>query len=70
MAGEIPIKNHIKAMREVRNMTQAELGEAVDLTRQTIAAIEQRRYSPSLEVAFRMAKQFDCKLDDLFEFIN
>lgn len=70
MAGEIPIKNRIKAMREVRNMTQAELGEAVDLTRQTIAAIEQRRYSPSLEVAFRMAKQFGCKLDDLFEFIN
>ena len=70
MACEIPIKNRIKAMREVRNMTQAELGEAVDLTRQTIAAIEQRRYSPSLEVAFRMAKQFGCKLDDLFEFIN
>ncbi|MBD8872508.1 helix-turn-helix transcriptional regulator [Rhodanobacter sp. DHB23] len=47
-------------------MTQAELGKRVGLTRQTIAAIEQGRYSPSLEVAFRIADVFGKRLDEVF----
>lgn len=65
----LPIANCVKELRvENGDMTQAELGECVGVTRQTIAAIEQRRYSPSLETAFRIAKVFDKRLIDVFWF--
>ncbi len=47
-------------------MTQGELGDKVGVTRQTIAAIEQGKYSPSLEVAFRIAHIFKCPLEEVF----
>lgn len=47
-------------------MNQGELGEKVGVTRQTIAAIEQGKYSPSLEVAFRIARVFDKPLEEVF----
>jgi putative transcriptional regulator len=47
-------------------MTQAELGDAIGVTRQTVIAIEQNRYSPSLETAFRIARHFNVGLDDVF----
>ncbi len=47
-------------------MTQTELGKRVGVTRQTIAAIEQRRYSPSLESAFRIAREFELTVDAVF----
>lgn len=67
MAKQLPIKNCVRKLRE-RNggMTQSELGKAVGVTRQTVAAIEQCRYSPSLEVAFRIARLFGVGLDDVF----
>jgi putative transcriptional regulator len=46
-------------------MTQAELGEAIGMTRQTIIAIEQGRYSPSLESAFRIARVFGVGVEDV-----
>jgi len=61
-----PIANSVRAEREARGMTQSELGAAIGLTRQTIAAIEQRHYSPSLEAAFRIARLFEKGVDDLF----
>jgi len=61
-----PIDNNVRAEREARGMTQSELGAAIGLTRQTIAAIEQRRYSPSLEAAFRIARLFGMTVDQLF----
>ena len=61
-----PIDNKVRAEREARGMTQTELGVAIGLTRQTIAAIEQRRYSPSLEAAFRIARLFETTVDALF----
>lgn len=61
-----PIANNVRAEREARGMTQSELGAAIGLTRQTVAAIEQRRYSPSLEAAFRIARLFDTTVDALF----
>lgn len=48
-------------------MSQAELGERVGVTRQTIAAIEAGKYSPSLEVAFRIAHVFSVPLDEVFQ---
>ncbi len=47
-------------------MTQAELGDAIGVTRQTVIAIEQNRYSPSLEKAFRIARLFGVGLEDVF----
>ncbi len=62
----LPIANSVRALREARGMTQSELGVAIAMTRQTIAAIEQRRYSPSLESAFRLARFFGVGLEPLF----
>ncbi|SHG03928.1 putative transcriptional regulator [Marisediminitalea aggregata] len=68
MAKQLLITNSIKALREAHGeMTQSQLGEAVGVTRQTVAAIEQRRYSPSLETAFRIARVFDVSVNDVFE---
>ena len=61
------LTNDIRLLRFLaRDMTQAELGRRVGLTRQTIAAIEQGRYSPSLEVAFRIAHVFGKAVDEVF----
>ncbi|WP_225563046.1 helix-turn-helix transcriptional regulator [Rhodanobacter sp. DHG33] len=61
------LTNEVRLLRFLaQDMTQAELGQRVGLTRQTIAAIEQGRYSPSLEVAFRIADVFGKRLDEVF----
>lgn len=49
-------------------MTQAELADRIGVTRQTIIAIEQGRYSPSLEMAFQVARAFGVPLDDVFQY--
>ena len=61
-----PITNRVRELREANAMSQAALGEAIGVTRQTIIAIEQGRYSPSLESAFRIARQFGVGLEDVF----
>ncbi len=67
MAKRFPIANKVRTLREQNgDMTQTELGKAIGVTRQTVAAIEQRRYSPSLESAFRIARVFDVGLEDVF----
>ena len=48
-------------------MTQQELAEKIGVTRQTVVAIEKAKYSPSLEVAFRIAESFAVPLDDVFQ---
>lgn len=63
-----PISNDIRKLRFLAGeMTQAELGTRVGVTRQTIAAIEQGRYSPSLETAFRIARVFEVPLEQVFQ---
>ena len=63
------VTNNIRAMRfAAGEMTQAELAERIGVTRQTLLAIEQGRYSPSLEVAFRIARVFRARLDDVFQY--
>ncbi|MHA3841933.1 helix-turn-helix transcriptional regulator [Sphingomonas aestuarii] len=65
---KIPISNDIRTLRFLSGeMTQAELGERIGVTRQTIAAIEAGKYSPSLEAAFRIAQVFDKPLDEIFK---
>jgi putative transcriptional regulator len=63
------VTNSIRALRFARGeMTQAELAERVGVTRQTVIAIEQGRYSPSLEMAFQIAHVFKVPLDDVFHY--
>jgi putative transcriptional regulator len=65
---ELPIANQIRLLRFMAGeMTQAELGARIGLTRQTVAAIEAGRYSPSLEAAFRIARVFDKPLEEVFQ---
>lgn len=67
MARRLPISNRVRELRDQHgSMTQAELGEAIGVTRQTVIAIEQNRYSPSLESAFRIARLFGVGLEDVF----
>jgi putative transcriptional regulator len=63
------VTNSIRSLRFAHGeMTQAELAERVGVTRQTVIAIEQGRYSPSLEMAFRIARVFGVPLDDVFQY--
>ncbi|GAB4059062.1 helix-turn-helix transcriptional regulator [Catellatospora paridis] len=63
------VTNRIRLLRaEHGEMTQAELAERVGVTRQTVIAIEQGRYSPSLEMAFQLAHVFKVPLDDVFQY--
>lgn len=62
------VTNSIRAVREAAGMTQAELARQVGVTRQTLIAIEQGRYSPTLELAFQIARAFGLALDDIFDY--
>jgi putative transcriptional regulator len=63
------IENRIRRLRfDAGEMTQKDLADRVGVTRQTIIAIEQCRYSPSLEVAFQIARVFQVPLDDVFAY--
>jgi putative transcriptional regulator len=65
----LPITNTIRKLRfEHGEMTQQDLAERVGVTRQTINAIELGKYSPSLEVAFRIAAAFGVRLEEVFSY--
>lgn len=67
MAKTPPITNRVKELREAHdNMSQSALAKAIGVTRQTVIAIEQGRYSPSLESAFRISRVFGVGLEDVF----
>lgn len=69
MVKSTKVTNSIRALRFANGeMTQAELAERVGVTRQTVIAIEQGRYSPSLEMAFQIARVFKVPLDDVFQY--
>lgn len=62
------IRNQIRELRALREMTQQELADHVGVTRQTIIAIEQDKYSPSLETAFKVAIVLGVPLEQCFEY--
>lgn len=63
------IRNNIRRLRfDANEMTQAELAEKVGVTRQTLLAIEAAKYSPTLELAFKIAKVFGVPLDAVFQY--
>ena len=66
---DIEIRNNIRKLRFLNDeMTQKDLAKQVGVTRQTIVAIENAKYSPSLELAFRIAHVFDVPLEDVFSY--
>lgn len=63
----MPIENEIRRLRfEHGEMTQAQLADRIGMTRQTVIAIEQNKYAPSLEAAFKIANAFGVPLEQVF----
>lgn len=60
------MKNNIKVYRAIHNLTQENLAEKVGVTRQTIHAIEKGKYDPSLELAFKLSRLFNARIEDIF----
>lgn len=60
------MKNTIKIQRAIKNLTQAELAEKIQVSRQTINAIELGKYIPSTLLALRLAKVFEIQVEDIF----
>ncbi|MEN7343818.1 MAG: helix-turn-helix transcriptional regulator [Pseudomonadota bacterium] len=68
---KLPIENNIRELRFAADgMTQQALADAIGVTRQTVIAIEAGRYSPSLEVAFRIAAALDAPFDRVFRYLG
>jgi putative transcriptional regulator len=66
-----PVSNNIRKLRFNQDeMTQQQLAEKVGVTRQTIVAVEKGKYSPSLELAFRIAHVFNSPLEDVFSYLS
>lgn len=61
------MNNDLAARRDEAGLSQADLAAEVDVSRQTINAIERGRYDPSLELAFALADYFDCRIEDVFD---
>jgi putative transcriptional regulator len=61
------MNNKLKVLRAERNWTQADLAEKLDVSRQTINAIEKGKYDPSLSLAFKVAQLFTLKIEDIFD---
>lgn len=62
------MKNRIKVLRAERDMTQAQLAAAVEVSRQTINAIETGKFDPSLPLAFKIARLFELSIEEVFQF--
>lgn len=61
------MNNDLRERRDREGLSQADLAEAVGVSRQTINAIERDRYDPSLELAFELAAFFNCRIEELFD---
>jgi putative transcriptional regulator len=61
------VKNRVRELREGRGLSQADFGEKIGVSRQTVYAIEVGKYDPSLPLAFQIAKQFGRRIEDIFD---
>lgn len=61
------MKNRLKVLRAERDWTQADLANALDVSRQTINAIEKGKFDPSLPLAFKVARLFEMSIEDIFD---
>ena len=62
------MKNKLKVFRAMHDLTQESLANKLEVTRSTIVSIENGRYDPSIGLAFRIAKLFNVKIEDVFEY--
>ena len=62
------MENTLKVLRAMKGLTQEQLAEALEVTRQTIHAVESGKYNPSLELAFKLARYFDTTIEDIFHY--
>jgi len=60
------LENNIRVLRAVKNISQEQLAQELGVTRQTIHAVETGKYNPSLDLAFKMAKFFDRRIEEIF----
>jgi putative transcriptional regulator len=63
----ITMRNEVRNLRTARNLSQQQLAEAMDVSRQTINSIEKERYTPSLPLAIALARYFDTTVEDMFD---
>ena len=62
----MPVMNHIREIRIERNIKQIKMAEDLQITRQTLTAVEKAKYNPSLELALKIAKYFNLSVHDIF----
>jgi putative transcriptional regulator len=63
----VQMKNHLRILRAERNWTQAELSDRLQVSRQTVNAVETEKYEPSLTLAFKIARLFGKRVEEIFE---
>ena len=61
------MKNRLKVLRAMRNWSQADLGEHLDVSRQAVNAIETGKYDPSLPLAFKISRLFELPIEEIFD---
>ena len=62
------MENTLKVLRAMKGLTQEQLAEMLEVTRQTIHAVESGKYNPSLELAFKLARYFDTTIEEIFSY--
>ncbi len=65
---EIQMKNRLRVLRAEQKWSQAEVAERLGVSRQTVNAVETEKYEPSITLAFKMARLFDTRIEDIFQF--
>lgn len=66
----MPLYNHLKEYRAKINVNQQQMGRLVNVSRQTISQIERGDYSPSVVLALKIAKVFDARVEDIFDYVE
>lgn len=64
--GGVRLKNNLEAIRKERKISQIELADILEVSRQTISSLENGRYNPSIMLAFKIAYYFNCTIEDIF----
>ena len=62
----IKMKNRIEQLRKIKNITQIQLADALEVSRQTISSLENGRYNPTIILAFKIAKFFNVSIEEIF----
>jgi putative transcriptional regulator len=64
--GRVSVKNNLETLRKTNNISQEQLAAELNVSRQTVSSLENGRYNPSVILALKIAKYFNCKVEDVF----